>query len=32
MVTGRRPRIGISPKIAFAALTSETEAFENVHK
>src|SRR5271165_296747 len=32
MVTGRRPGIGISPNIAFTALSSETCALEKVHK
>jgi hypothetical protein len=31
MLTGRCPRIAISPNNAFAALISETFAFENVH-
>lgn len=32
MLTGKRPRIGISPKSAFTALVSDTGADENVHR
>ncbi len=32
MLTGKRPRIGISPKSALTALVSDTVAAENVHR
>ncbi len=32
MLTGRCPRIGISPKSALTALVSDTDVVENVHR